>query len=390
MTLARPPSSPLDAVTHLSPYPYYARLRAERPLYRDEALGLWVASSARAVTDVLASPHCRVRPATQRIPPFLQGAAAELFGRLVRMRDGAGHRPLRQAVTRALEALGPFDVHSLALGCAKSLAAQALQPPTRAGLEAFTLQLSVHVLGTLLGLPEDSLASVAASVDGYLGAFTPGADAATQSRAASGAAALMDALQGQLARAPRAGLLATLATEAARAGVEGKDAVVANAVGFLVQGYEAGAGLLGNTLLALSARPALLAALRHNPAGLEGVLLEVLRHDAPVHNTRRFVDEAAVVAGAPMAAGDAILVVLASANRDAEANPSPDAFRPARKQRRLFGHGSGVHACPGASLSLAIALGGVACLLSLDVPLRKLARAASYRPSYNVRIPRFV
>jgi cytochrome P450 len=388
MTPAQPPSSPLDAVTHPSPYPYYARLRAERPLYRDEALGLWVASSARAVTDVLASPHCRVRPAAQPIPPFLQGAAAELFGRLVRMRDGAAHRPLRQAVTRALEAPGPGDGH--ALGCAKSLARQGLAPETHAGLEAFTFQLSVHVLGTLLGLPVDSLASVAASVDRYQGAFAPGADAAAQARAAAGAATLMDAVQAQLRRAPTEGLLAALATEAGQADVNDEDVVVANAVGLLIQGYEAGAGLLGNTLLALGARPALLTALRRAGAGLEAVLLEVLRHDAPVHNTRRFVDEAAVVAGAPMEAGDAVLVVLASANRDAEANPSPDAFRPARKQRRLFGHGSGVHACPGASLSLTIARAGVACLLALDVPLATLARAVSYRPSYNVRIPRFL
>ena len=57
-----PPRDPVAAVTHPDPYPYYAELVAQRPLYRDESLGLWVASSAQAVTAVLTSDICRVRP----------------------------------------------------------------------------------------------------------------------------------------------------------------------------------------------------------------------------------------------------------------------------------------------------------------------------------------
>src|SRR5438132_658225 len=35
----------IAAVTHRDPYPYYARLVAERPIYRDDSLGLWAASA---------------------------------------------------------------------------------------------------------------------------------------------------------------------------------------------------------------------------------------------------------------------------------------------------------------------------------------------------------
>ena len=42
------PVDPVAAVTHADPYPYYARLVEERPLYHDEQLGCWVASSAEA------------------------------------------------------------------------------------------------------------------------------------------------------------------------------------------------------------------------------------------------------------------------------------------------------------------------------------------------------
>lgn len=61
------PDNPIAAVTHLDPFPYDAALVARRPLYREAVLGLWVASSADAVTAVLTSDHYRVRPPTEPV-----------------------------------------------------------------------------------------------------------------------------------------------------------------------------------------------------------------------------------------------------------------------------------------------------------------------------------
>ncbi|HTH74978.1 MAG TPA: cytochrome, partial [Trinickia sp.] len=38
------PTDPLQAVTHPDPYPYYAELRMQTPLFKDAATGLWVAA----------------------------------------------------------------------------------------------------------------------------------------------------------------------------------------------------------------------------------------------------------------------------------------------------------------------------------------------------------
>lgn len=71
-----PPRHPIAAVTHADPYPYYAQLVARAPVYRDEALDRWVASSADAVTAVLSSDLCRVRPPTEPVPRALLGSRA--------------------------------------------------------------------------------------------------------------------------------------------------------------------------------------------------------------------------------------------------------------------------------------------------------------------------
>src|SRR5207249_4152409 len=81
-----PPRDPVAAVTHSDPYPYYADLAARRPLYRADALGVWVASSAAAVTAVLTSDPCRVRP-TAEVVGSLLGAAPNTLPSIARWTD---------------------------------------------------------------------------------------------------------------------------------------------------------------------------------------------------------------------------------------------------------------------------------------------------------------
>src|ERR1700709_2548314 len=100
------PGSPLAAVTHPDPYPYYADLVARQPLYRDPTLGLWVASGAEAVTEILTSDRCRVRPPTELIPAALrESPAGAVFRHMVRFNDGAGHCPFKGAIAAALAAI---------------------------------------------------------------------------------------------------------------------------------------------------------------------------------------------------------------------------------------------------------------------------------------------
>src|SRR5262249_11182566 len=115
---------------------------------------------------------------------------------------------------------------------------------------------------------------------------------------------------------------------------DGGDAVVANAIGFLSQSYEATAGLIGNTLLWLGRHPEL-------ERAVPAAVLEVVRHDPSVQNTRRFVAHDGQVAGVEMRAGEAILVILAAANRDPVVNPEPARFDPARVSPRVFTFGVG-------------------------------------------------
>ena len=365
------PADPIAAVTHPDPYPFYARLVANRPLYRDEALGVWVAASAGAVTAVLTSDLCRVRPPAEPVPRALAGSpAGEIFRRLVRMTDGPGHAPCKHAVAATLGSFGETETAAASREWARRLNDELRPADAPEGLAGFHFRLPVCAVASLLGVPVDELRPVSSWTSDLAAALAP---ASTAARIEQGQAAARSLLELFRALSPYEG--------------EEGEVIVANRIGLLIQSHDATAGLIGNTLLALGRHPDTRERLAADPDLLPMILLEVLRHDPPVQNTRRFVARDGVVAGQGMREGDAVLVLLAAANRDPEANPDPERFDPFRQERRIFTFGAGVHACPGDALAVAIARAGVERLLLAGLDLERFAAAVTYRPSANARIP---
>src|SRR5262245_24367051 len=378
------PQDPITAVTHPDPYTYYADLVTRKPLYYDDKLKLWVASSADAVTAVLTNHLCKVRPANEPIPESLLGSpAAEIFRHLVRMNDGERHCPLKQAVSAALASIDAVQAAQQSVKWARFL----LDEGGSKRLSLFAFHLPVYVVSSLLGLPSDLLHQTALLMNDFARCVAPSSSPEQIERGKTAAGHLLETFRALLSRED--GLLSALAREAKRIGSEETDAIVANGIGFLSQTYEATAGLIGNTLLAMASRPEVCDQVCADPGLLRSLIQEVLRYDPPVQNTRRFLAEDGFVAGEKMMAGDAILVILAAANRDPSANPNPERFDIFRKDRRTFTFGVGAHACPGEALATTIAKAGVERLIASGVALSRLAETMTYRASANMRIPIF-
>src|SRR5262249_43265475 len=145
-----------------------------RPLYYDDKLGLWVASSARIVTAVLTSELCKVRPATEPIPKALLGSpAAEIFRRLVRMNDGEGHCPFKQAVSATLASTDRVWVVQQSSKSAQFLLDESGSMPVSEHLSRFAFHLPVYVAGGLLGIPQDRLHQTALWLRDFVRCLAP-------------------------------------------------------------------------------------------------------------------------------------------------------------------------------------------------------------------------
>lgn len=373
------PTDPIAAVTHPDPYPYYAQLRAGPPLAFDERPGLWVASRAEVVMQVLAHPALRVRPPAEAVPRAIAGTpAGELFSQLVRMNDGPLHAAHRPVLQRALAGLDLGAAHGLALEVAAGLRAQSL--------DDWCLAMPVSAVAALLGFDAAQWPALVRWTRDFVACLSP---LSTQEQLDAASMAPLELLPRfeALMEAPRPGsLVAAVCSEVRQAaGAIERRVLLSNLVGLLSQTCESTAGLLGNAVVALTRESGLHAALLAGHASAADIVAEVARHDPSVQNTRRFVAEPATVAGTPLAAGDAILVVLGAAHRDPSLNPDPDRFDLARTERRLLGFGHGPHACPGQALALAIAAAGLATLLRrFELPVQW-----RYRSSVNGRMPVF-
>jgi len=311
------PSDPIAAVTHPDPYPWYRQLARTRPFHYDATLKLWVAASASAVAEVLDHPDARVRPLGQPVPPALAvGPAGDLFGRLVRMNDGAAHAALKSVVLRQLAGLDLGLVRVRAHALAAALPRMTDDDAHEATRWMFTLP--VLTVADLLGLPleRDADGHVSTRVAGFVSTFAMAmSPLATPADVEAGAAAaqwLVQDVGAHVPAAPPDSLLHALAHDARLAGIDAPT-MVANAVGLMIQACEATAGLVGNTLVYLGRAG-------HDPAladSIDSLVARVARLDPPVQNTRRFMAADAVLCGQPVRAGDAVLVLLAAAAQDA-------------------------------------------------------------------------
>jgi cytochrome P450 len=290
------------------------------------------------------------------------------------MTDGPAQHRLKEIIGSALGTVSAPRVRELTVRTADAIL-------DRSGsLDDVLFRLPAQVVAALCGLTDGLDAEAAWLAGDFVRCLPPGAGAGELAAAGTAAERLQTLLAPQLAR-DSPSLLGELVRLAHRAEESQQAALLANAVGLLSQTYDATAALIANTLVALGREGV--------PADdLAGFVREVARHDSPVHNTRRFAAEPVTLGGRQVRPGQSVLVLLAAANRDPAVNPDPAEFRPDRRSAVLFTFGSGGHACPGGQLAVGIATAAVERLLAAGLDPADLDQAG-YRPSGNIRCPRF-
>jgi cytochrome P450 len=119
----------------------------------------------------------------------------------------------------------------------------------------------------------------------------------------------------------------------------------------LVAGHETTVNLISGGIVALLGNPDELARFRHDPDVQRSGVEEMLRYVSPVQLTGRSLIEDLEVGGVTLRAGDFAMLLIGSANRDAEVFPDPDRFDVGRSPNNHLGFGFGIHHCLGAPLA---------------------------------------
>jgi cytochrome P450 len=160
----------------------------------------------------------------------------------------------------------------------------------------------------------------------------------------------------QRRKAPADDLVSVLANVGADAESGGEVLTEAELAMFLIQllvaGNETTRNLISGGLVALAENPEQWAALQADRSLLPAAVEELLRWTTPVISFMRTATAATTIRGVEVAAGDPVLLVYASANRDEEVfGPDADRLRIDRQPNPHVSFGFGPHFCLGAALA---------------------------------------
>jgi pulcherriminic acid synthase len=349
----------------------FARLRAELPVFFSDRLGAWVATRYEDV---------RLGLSDERFAPPKEGAGSSIFGRSFLQMSGREHnkkvgivaREMRspRALKERLDAL----VEQIAVERAASLP---IGEPVDLR-EQYAMWIPLLAITELTGIREAASfrawyrALVAAGVSSIK---DPGAREAGFQARAELRACLAPIIE-ERRRNPGSDLVSDLVT----AQYEGEplpDEEIVTAVSFLLTaGIETTERVLTSAfkhLLLDREEWDVLRSRRHDDVALAAFSAEALRMYPPVNGTTRQALAPVELGGESIAEGDRLVVLMVSANRDADRFPDPDRFdrerfadRPDRQFTSagdILSFGAGSHHCTGSRLAQIEMVHGFAKLL---------------------------
>jgi cytochrome P450 len=346
-----------------NPYPQYATMREQAPVYQ-HPFGFWLLTSYDDVSWLLRAPGLSVEDDKIAADNVMRQFREAMLGDVVQEtaalsmldRDPPDHTRLRKLVSkaftpRAIQALQP-RITALVDGMLDEIAAQG----TVDLVEALAFPLPFSVIAEMLGTPpadHDRIRQLSGTV---VRSLEPVNDPELM-QAIVAADEELSQLAAEMIAWKRANPADDLLTALIQAEDDGDaltdDELVAQTLLLYIAGHETTVNLIAGGALALLRHPGQLELLRANPGLVGNAVEEMLRYDSPVQASRRITLEPITVAGTTITAGEFVMVSLGSANRDERFwGPDADELRLDRENaRQHVSFGAGPHHCLGASLA---------------------------------------
>lgn len=370
------------------PYPTYARLRQGCPVHRVRLADggtSWIIVGYDEARAALADPELRLSYWPDSTP---SQPTSQLLGPQLLDVDPPQHTRLRQLVNksftaRRMEAMRP-RIQRITDGLLDEL--------TGAGggdlVEDFAVPLPVRVICELLGVPSLAIGTFREWIRDITSATEddPQRSAAAQREMAEYITAMIEDKRARQGSDLMSDLIR--ATDADHGRLT-PDELRGMAFLLLFAGYETTATLIANGTLALLTHPEQLAALRADWGLLDSAIAEMLRWSGSLESAVPRFTRGPVRAGDVVIPGgaQAVVVSLASANRDERRFTRPEEFDIRRNPANHLAFGHGIHYCLGAPLGLLQARIALRSLLERcpDLALDASPAELRWRPGLLVR-----
>lgn len=343
---------PYDYHFHEDPYPYYKRLRDEAPLYRNDELKFWALSRHQDVVQGFRNSTALSNKHGVALDPVSRNDEAHRVMSFLALDDPA-HLRLRTLVSKGFT---PRRIRELE-GRVTEIAVQhldaALQSDSFDFVDDFAGKLPMDVISELMGVPEEDRVRIRALADGVMHREDGVADVPASAIAASGELLVYYA---DMVRQRRKQISDDLTSALVEAEIDGDkltdDEIMAFLFLMVVAGNETTTKLLANAAYWGYKNADQLAPVFDDHDLISPWVEETLRYDTSSQILARAVVDDLTFYDTTIPAGDVLVLLAGSANRDERAFENPDEYRIGRDiGSKLVSFGSGAHFCLGAHLA---------------------------------------
>jgi cytochrome P450 len=350
----------LDPAVLADPYPLFRRLREQDPVHWDPFLHAWIVTRYPDVVTVLHKFSADRTPTPEQLTAMgcasLNPIARVMVQQMLFM-DAPAHTRLRSL---AATAFSPSRVEVLRLHI-QEIADRLLDNILSSGraemdlISEFAEPLPAIVTAEMLGVPTADhiqLKNWSADFAEMLGNFQHNPDRAPRVlRSVEGMTVYFrNAIRRQETH-PAEGLIYSLMTAELDGGRLTEEEVIANCIVTMVGGQETTTNLIGNGLVSLLRNPDQMHKLIADMSLIPSAVEELLRYESPSQHTARLAPDDVMLGGKLIRKRQAVIAVMAAANRDPERFPEPDTLDIERKDNRHVAFGWASHFCFGAPLA---------------------------------------
>ncbi|EFH84302.1 cytochrome P450 family protein [Ktedonobacter racemifer] len=378
-----------------NPFPFYAQLRAEAPVFPvtlPTKQRAWLVTRYDDVLSILKDKRFAKDRRNAMTPEQLKKApwVPPMFKPLERNMldlDSSDHTRLRTLVHKAFTPRLVEQMREQVQVLANELLDK-VEPKGSMDLIAdFALPLPLTVIGRILGVPAQdnhkfhrwTKILISGGTNRNLFVLVP---------SIMGFMAYLKKLIKERRTRPQDDLITALVQAKEGSDQLSEDEILAMVFLLLIAGHETTVNLIGSGTLALLEHPDQLAKLQSEPTLIKPAIEELLRFVCPVETaTERYASEDITIEGVTIPRGELVLAAIGSANRDVNYFNDPDTLDITRENNKHLAFGQGVHYCLGAPLSRLEGQIAISTLIQLmpDLRLSIAPEQVRWRGSFVLR-----
>jgi cytochrome P450 len=386
---------PLSPEFKRDPYPVYAVLREETPIFYHDTMRFWFVSRhedvsallrdrrfGRSIEHIMSREEAGLPPRNPAYASFHKLGAHSMFDK-----EPPDHTRLRSLVHKVFTPRRVELLRGKIEAISNDLIDRALPKGRMDLLEDFAVPIPVTVIAELLGISESDRHHLRPWSNDIVALYELNHTPEQAARAIAAAEEFSDYLR-NLARLrkrePQDDLITALATVEEAGDVLTEDELISTCVLLLNAGHEATVNVVGNGMLALFKNPQQFHLLRDQPEHLATAIEELMRYDTPLQLFRRWVLEDVIYKGVAFKRGQEIALLFGAANRDPLVFAQPDQLDITRKENPHISFSLGIHYCLGAPLARLELQTALSTLLR-RLPNLRLEVEPEYRDGYVIR-----